>query len=313
MFGGNKFEDLLADLIYLRKEAGFTPRRMREASTFLEVMNGQEHSYETVKARLISAIHALPDQRYTEVLLAAMALAGEFEGIPLLKQRRELLEQQTGYKPDTIADWESAAIHELIIFLFSARYAQSPLPAGAPAMHSTAIHERVQVTTLVRDRLWMETREFYRTIPLIKGVEYFEISSDIPARITTASSDVIVKSETTGSGLKHRFYFNQPLERGKPVELSFIMQPDGVRDEELLIKEDTRAFHLPTIKSGMEILFLGEKPQFMWHYSQLPLFERPGTPVKERLLDLGGGSTVRVEWDDLYGGLYAGIAWVWEG
>ena len=310
MAGENQYVDLMTDLIYLRKDAGFTPRRMRMASTFLEIMGGDGQTYETLKTRLVSAVNALPSQQDTDILLAAMALSGEFEKIPLLKHRRELLGRQTGYTPDTIAEYENAAIQELALYLLAARYAASPLPEGIPALHSTAIHERVFVTTLVRDKLWAETREFFRSIPLIDEVEYFEISSDIPAHVT-ADSDIVVKSETTGSGRKHRFYFSQPLQRGKPAELRFTMQPDGTRDEELVLQEDTRSFHLPTISSGMEILFLGEKPSQIWHYAQLPLFERPGLPVRERLMDLGGGSSVRVEWNELHGGLYSGIAWAW--
>ena len=304
-------EDLLSDLIYLRKDAGFTPRRMREASVFLDVIDGDDLAYEAVKARLISAVNALPNQEYTEILLAAMALTDEYAKIPLLKNRRKLYGLRTGRKPDTVSDYENSAIHELAIYMLSARYAQSPLPGGVPAMHGTAIHERTNVITLVRDRLWIETRESFRTIPLIDGVEYFEISSDIPARITS-DSDIVVKSETTESGHRHRFFFKTPLTYGVPTDLSFIMHPDAICDEELIIKEEARAYHLPTISSGMEVIFLGEKPKLLWHYSQLPLHERPGKPAKNRLLDLSGGSTVRVEWNNLYGGLYSGIAWTWN-
>ena len=308
MAGTGRFEDLLTDLIYLRKDAGFTPRRVRTATTFLDVIGG-EQTYESAKARLLSAVNALPEQRNTEILLAALALDEKYKGVSLLKRRREIYGEKTGLKPDAIADHENVAIHELAIYLLTARYAQSPLPDGA-TMHSTAIHEHTNVITLVRDKLWVETRESFRTIPLIDGVEYFEISSDIPAKITT-TSDIVVKSETTGSGLRHRFFFKSPLKRGEPADLSFIMQPDGTRDDELILKEDTRAYHLPTISSGMEIMFLGEKPKLIWHYAQLPVFERSGRPAKDQLLDLSGGSNVRVEWNDLYGGLFTGIAWEW--
>ena len=303
-----RFEDLITDLIYLRKDAGFTPRRMRMATTFLDIIGG-EQTYESARVRLISAVNALPNQQDTEVLLAAFALDDEYRGISLLRKRREIHGKRAGLKPDAIADRESAALTELAVFLLSARYAQSPLPDGTN-MHNVAIHERTHVTTLVRDRVWVETRETFRTIPLIDGVEYFEISSDIPAKIISASN-IVVKSETTGSGLKHRFYFNAPLKRGVPAELSFVMQPDGTRDDELILKEETRTYHLPAISSGMEILFLGTKPNLIWHYTQLPLYERPGQPAKDRLLGLNGGSAVRVEWNDLYGGLFSGIAWEW--
>ena len=303
-------EDLLTDLIYLRKDAGFTPHRFRQASALLGIL-GDSPTFEEARNRLLSAIYALPSQRDTEILLAALALTGEYKGLSPLKKRREKLARETGLSTDTIADYETAALNELAVFLISARYARSALPEGVPMMHDVAIHESVRVVTLVRDRLWQETREYYRTIPLIDGVEYFEISSDIPARIT-ASSAMVVKSETTANGLKHRFYFAEPLKRGKVAELSFVMQPDGSKDEELILKEETRAFHLPTIAAEMEVLFLGDKPKTIWHYTKLPVFERPGLPKREQMLDMHGGSSVRVHWDDLYGGLYSGIAWCWE-
>lgn len=310
MNGINHYEDLMEDLIYLRKDAGFHPRRFRQASVFLECIGG-EQTYEMAKKRLLSAVYALPEQRDTEFLLMALALSAEYESISPLKKRRESLSKQSGLSTDTIANYETAALNELAIFLLSARYARSPWPRGVPTMHDVAIHEFVQVTTLVRDRLWTETRELYRTIPLIDGVEYFEISSDIPAKIIDSSASV-VKTETVENGRRHRFFFKEPLKRGKLAELSFTMKPDGTRDEELLLLEETRAFHLPTIASEMEILFLGEKPEMIWHYSQLPVFERPGKAAKERLMDLRGGSSVRVRWDELNGGLYSGIAWRWK-
>ena len=79
-----------------------------------------------------------------------------------------------------------------------------------------------------------------------------------------------------------------------------------------LYKEDTRAFYLPAMSSHMEILFLGEKPEYLWHYTQLPLYERPGQPHHENRLALTGGSAVSAEWKDLYGGLFSGIAWKWK-
>jgi hypothetical protein len=89
------------------------------------------------------------------------------------------------------------------------------------------------------------------------------------------------------------------------------MKPDGTRDGDYL-REETRAFHLPTLAHQMEIMFIGEKPKIIWHYSQLPIFARPGVPTKEQLIDLTNSSTARVEWSDLYGGLYSGLAWEWE-
>ena len=309
MPGEHLFDDLFQDLLDLRKNEGCTPARMRESGTVISILGGTRQPFKTLKARFVSAICAIPNQQDTELLLAVFSLSESFTEIPLLEKRQELYGKQIGRSRSTVARRESAAVRELALSLISARYGLSPLPKGLPPMHSTAIHERVDITVVVRDRLWMETRETFHTIPLIDGVTYFDVSSDIPATIE-AISDVVAETASTGSGLKHRFIFKEPLKRGRTAVLSYLMRPDGTRAGDYL-KEETRAFHLPTLAHGMEIIFIGEKPKLIWHYSQLPLFERPGIPTKEQLIDLSGGSTVHVEWNDLYGGLYSGIAWEW--
>jgi hypothetical protein len=89
------------------------------------------------------------------------------------------------------------------------------------------------------------------------------------------------------------------------------MLPDGTRDDELVLLDDSRAFHEQSFSFGIEVMFLGQKPHLIWQYKQLPFFERPGKPTRQQLLDLKGGSSVKAEFTDLYGGLFSGVAWEW--
>ena len=302
---------MIDDLIRLRRGDGFTAARLQNSPNVIHLLDGRNKTFPQLKATFISAVSALPNRQDIDVLMMALALDDRYKDIVRLTDRREIYGKSVGRKIDTVAERENAAFNELALFLISSRYAASPTPQGIPTIHGAAIHERVDITVLVRDRLWVETRETYRVIPLIDDVDYFEISSDIPANVT-AISDVTVKIRTTPNGMGHRFFFEEPLKRGVPVELSFILQPNRPDEEVTALKEETRAFHLPTLAHRMEVVFLGEKPKILWHYSQLPIFERPGIPTAEQIIDLSDRSSVNVQWKDLYGGLYSGIAWEWE-
>jgi hypothetical protein len=124
----------------------------------------------------------------------------------------------------------------------------------------------------------------------------------------------VARTKTTPNGLTHRFIYAEPLTRGKPVELSFIMNPDVDKDDtyEYALLEECRAFHEPTMSFRVEVVFLGIKPEIIWQYKQLPFFTRPGEPARDKLLDLSNSSTAVAEFSDLYGGLFSGIAWRWD-
>jgi len=310
-------KELLEDLVYLRKDAGFVPERLVSPTVFLEVVHGgvsgayDESEYETLKKRLLSAIDTLEAQD-AEALKVAYGLLPDYAGLPTLRARREKYGEAIHRKYDTLVARENAALNDLALALLTARYTASPLPGGTPVLHSAALQERVEILTLVRDRMWLETRELYRLIPLMDNVDYLEISSSIPA-IITPTCDCVAKIKTTPNGLAHRFFYSEPLKRGKPVELSFVMNPDPDKDgsfEHALI-DSCRAFHEPTLSFKVEVVFLGIKPEIIWQYRQLPFFTRPGEPTRGQLLDLADTSVVGAEFSDLYGGLFSGIAWRW--
>ena len=292
------------------------PERLEAPTVFMEVVQGGNLydgiDFEAIKKRLLSALDTLPAQD-AELLKAAYGLLPDYEWLPTLRMRRERYGETIGKKYDTLVARENAALNDLALALLTARYTASPLPDETPTLHSAALQERVEILTIVRDRMWLETRELYRLIPLMDDVDYLEISSSIPA-IVTPTCDCVLKTRTTPNGLAHRFFYREPLKRGKPVELSFVMNPDPDKDgsfEHALIDE-CRAFHEPTMSFKVEVVFLGIKPEIAWQYRQLPFFTRPGEPTREQLLDLENTSVVGAEFSDLYGGLFSGIAWRWE-
>lgn len=76
------FEDLITDLIYLRKGTGFVPDRVfKNAGVFLKIIGGKQQPFETIKVRLMSAIDSLPNKQDAEALSVAFALLPEYEGI----------------------------------------------------------------------------------------------------------------------------------------------------------------------------------------------------------------------------------------
>jgi len=143
-------QELLEDLIYLRKDAGFVPRRLETPTAFLEVLGGSERDYDTLKLRLNSAINTL-DPADAEALRVAYGLLPDYTGITNLRTRREIYGEQIGKKYDTLVDRENAAIQELALTLLNARYTTSPLPADAPTMHNAALQERIEITVVVHE------------------------------------------------------------------------------------------------------------------------------------------------------------------
>lgn len=49
----------------------------------------------------------------------------------------------------------------------------------------------------------------------------------------------------------------------------------------------------------------------IYYFSGLTFHQRPGPPSPDRTLSTTDSSSVKVTFKNLYGGLYAGIAWEW--
>lgn len=313
------YEELIAELMYLRKDRGFTISRLDNAYTLLELLGGDDQSFQDLRARFVSAVNSLPDKQAASLLLAVYGLSPEYANadagldIMLLAKRRLLYGQRINLKPDAVAKHENAAIRELAIRLLSARYTMSALPFSPSVVpHNAALHEYVEIATTVKDRLWHQTKETYRLISLVNDVGWLDISSDIPAAVTS-TCNAAVRTEPSSNGLRHRFYFDKPLMRGQATTLAFTMTPDEslAEPDSLVLIEETRAFHEPTLGAKFTVTFIGQRPSIIWQYDHLAIYERPSRPKRRQLLKCDADGVATASFSDLYGGMYSGVAWGW--
>lgn len=313
IYKSNTYENLITNLMYLRKDKGFTASRLRNTRTLLGLLGGSGQGFADLKARFVSAINSMADKRAVSLLLAAYALAPDYADASQLSERRQAYGQAVGLKSDALAKHENAAVRELAIQLLTARYTFSPLPFSPNVVpHNAALHEYVEIATVVKNQHWQETRETYKLISLVDNVGWLEISSDIPA-IVTSTCKAKVKTGPSSGGLRHRFYFDELLMRGDIATLTFTMTPDErlADPDKRILHEETRAFHEPTLIAKYTVTFIGEQPTVIWQYDHLAIYERPGEPSERQLLTPDANGIVQADFTDLYGGLYSGVAWEW--
>ncbi len=301
--------DLLSDLIFMRKSAGFTAGRIVNAGTLRHVLGGADAPYNNLRDRFVSAIQSLLDPE-PELLLAAYGLDPAYNDVALLRDRRAQYGATVGRKLDTIADREDAALEHLRVQLLSGWYTQSPLPVKLPEMHNGTMQEYVHVSMLLRDKKWVHTKERYRFVALFDEAEYIAISTSYDA-MPIAESPFTVKTVRVGSGYSHRFYHVTPMVRGTTYDLRFTLRPDAEHSVSKGVAEISRAFHERTLVATIEVQFEGERPNVIWGFEGLTFFERPGDPTRSNQVVLGADGRGRVTGRDLYGGLFSGMSWRW--
>lgn len=307
----NKTEDLITDLIYLRKGLGFIPGRVYEASSFIAVIGGEDQIFESIKTRFISAICSLPDKVQSEALLAAYGLLSGYESIPSLNERRSKYGKHIGRKYDTLADRESAAIEELAVRLLTAYYSGAPLPAELPVPHGGFLQEYLFVATLIKDRCFIMHQQARKIISLVTGAKGFEYHSSERTKITPIEGLEEVRTRNVNNGTIHTLIFPKTLKRGQTHQFSFqevLEEPESVNN----ITEDFagQSFETPTLNYRQKVIFKGEKPEIIWHYDKLSRIERPSEPTDKNNLTIKDGN-IQKEFTQLYGGLHSGIAWRW--
>ena len=307
-------EDLLTDLMYLRKGEGMTPHRLSHAGLVDQVLRSSaEDSYELKKQRLVSAIQSLhePD---ADILMAAFGLDISTAGLSSLKQRRVVYGQHIGRGIDTVAAREAKALEQLRFQLLTGWYPASPPGKQLPELHNGAIHESASLTTVFSDGCWQQTRHHYRLLALFDEVDYYAITSLFPAP-PMPHGNWRTTTQPIEGGYEHRFFLPDPLRRGQSYDLAFTLTPNTpeVADyaQPHCIWEESLAFHERTLQARFEAIFVGEKPQQIWQFSGLTHLQRPGQPTNQNQLDLTTSSAVQAHFTDLYGGLFAGLAWEW--
>lgn len=308
-------EDLLTDLLYLRKNEGASATRLAKAGTVNLVLGSEDDDAEVKLERLRSAIQSLDDDQ-AAVLMAAFALSPETSGVESLKARREVYGAQVGRKVDTVAARENAALEQLRFQLLTGWYPASPLPRRVPELHNGVVNELVELTTVVSDGCWIESRHHYRMLALFDEADYYEISTSYAMTVTTYGGWTSTTGEAPG-GYTVRFYPPAPLRRGQIYDLQFKLSPPPGDPDELALPrqicEESLAFHERTLETRFEVIFLGEKPEVVYYFTGLTGMQRPGGAVPSHLLSPVDGTAASVRLTDLYGGLYSGMAWEWSG
>lgn len=307
------FEDLITDLMYLRKGDGFTITKARNASTFLEVLGGAGQTFDELTVRFVSAISSLEDDQSVETLMVAYGLEPGYENTDSIYERREKYGQQIGRKYDTLADREQSAIQELAIHMLLAQWVNAPLPANIPVIHGSLITESLNVLSVIRDGTLTETRETQRFIALMDGVDSFDYSTNEPVNLKPIEGCKI-ESYPIHYGIKYVLRFPKPLMRGQTHQIGFVeLSPEhGENGKKAIAMEIARSFPIPTFKYNQEIRFIGQKPKRIWSYNMLSMLERPGRPEDQKILTFKDGSdSLHVSFSHLYAGMFSGVAWEW--
>lgn len=300
-------EDVRRELLYLRKGQGFTAERLERAAAVRGVLGGSNTPYEMLRERFESAITSLRDDD-AELLGAVFGLSPETAGMRRAADRRDYLGAKLGIGREAVADRDADAIERLLVQLITGWYPKSPTGIRTPESHNGVVQHAVRITTVVRDRKLLETNHHYRFFCVFDGVEYIAVST-AATELPIPSGDFTVRTNDIAKGYVHQFWHTTPMQRGQTYDLKF--RVPGVPDDPYWLTEESLAFHEPARFAVFETVFIGEKPRVVWKFGGLTALERPGTPTKEQLLDLGQSSSVRAEFHDLYGGLFHGVAWEW--
>lgn len=307
----NKIDDLIDDLIYLRKDTGFVSSRIYEADSFIDVIGGKNQIYESIKIRFEAAILSLPNKQDGEALLAAYGLLAGYEGATV-KERRDKYGKKINRKYDTLANKESAAMKELAIRLLNAYYSGAPLPAELPIPHGGFLMDYLLVETTIQDRKFIAHQHDRGVISLVNGAKGFEYHSSGRTRIIPIEG-LTVETRYVKNGSIHRFLFPKPLIRGQTHKFSFqeiLEEPEEL--EEKVEDYAGQSFETPTLNFKQKVIFKGEKPAVIWSYDKLSRIERPGEQSVENILTVHDDESVQKDFIQLYGGLHSGIAWRWK-
>ena len=227
-----------------------------------------------------------------------------------LKDRRRHYGDRHGIKVEAVADREESAMDNLRKQLVTGWYPKSPTGFAVPQSHNGFVQQAARILTVVRNRDWQENRERHQLIAAFDEADFISISSSYPGR-PIPEGDFTVKTERIGASFTHQFWYKEPMRRGETYDLKFRIVADPDLGTPGALTEHSQAFHEPTRFASFGAVFIGERPSTIWSYRGLTYFERPGTPHIGQTLEFGDEPGVKVEFHDLYGGLYSGIAWEW--
>lgn len=307
---GNDPEAVLRDLLYLRKGVGFNDVRFGRAQALRAVLGGDDEPSELLTERFQSAISSLRDAD-AELMFAVSGLTLETRNLPDLKSRRDYLARRLGIGRDAVADRDVAAIARLRHQLLSGWYPKSPVSLRVPETHNGLVNELVHVTTFVRNRRHVASLHNYSFYCTFDGAQYTAFTAANDVLVVVLGGEFRLESEDLESGVLHRFWHDSPMERGRLYNLRFRIDNPNPNEREWLT-EESLAFHEPTRQASFHVVFEGHRPSVAWSFSGLTARERPGRPRPSALTHPKLPQVVaNATFHDLYGGLFAGIAWEW--
>lgn len=304
--------DLIDDLIYLRKGSGLTLDRLRNAPAVIDYCGGPDVPLSTVRDRLITAVNSIGAHRGGPALRAVYGI----DGPPAdeAEDRRRAFADSVGRKPNTVRGWENEAIEELAVVLLTSYYAGSEIPKGLVVPHGGFLIEHLHVVTVIRDRVFFESHQTRTILSLVDGAAGFRYGTYSPTEIFALTGGSADEPEQHGGGTMHTIRFPKELLRGQTHTFGFRERvpagaPDGATGPQADFSGQT--FESPTLSYTNEVCFLGDVPPTVWTYDKLSRIERPGAPTTRSSVDVSGRAIFRVTFSELYGGLCSGIGWRW--
>ena len=304
-------EDLRQALLFLRKGKGLTADRLRAQPALVAVLGGSDVRPEVLTERFESAINSLhePDE---ELLLDVFGISPGTTHLDRVGDRRDHFgaKQTPPIKRDAVADRDAAAVERLLDQLITGWYPKSPTPYPTPASHNGYAIHQLRVRTIVRDRRHLETHHLYRLFMLFDEVPYFAIDTLDPTIPELVGDNFTFERHAYVNGYQRRFWHRELMRKGQTYDLRYVVRNPNPDEPEESIGE-YMAFHEPARFTTFETKFIGEHPPAIWKVDRLTAVALPGEPTETSSLQIGESSVARAHFRDLYGGLYAGIAWDW--
>lgn len=301
-------EQIENELLYLRKRAGFGRERLAGLGALVRLLGGPDEPADMLAERFESAVRSLHDAD-SDLLLGVYGLADDTRGVPLLGQRRDIVGRGLGVGRDAVADREADAIQRLRTQLISGWYPKSPIPLWAAEPHGSVVLYSVATRLFLNNLRFQESWHLHRYVAIFDGAEYIQIDTTTYEPLQV-SGGYQVEEESISGGRALRFYPPQPLTRGRTYELRYRISKHADRDDPHVVEGNYLAFHEPVRSATFETVFRGERPTWVWWFKGLTHLATPRAPYRQTLLSpRDDDGLVGVRLDDLYGGLFSGLAW----
>lgn len=302
-------KDVLGDLLYLRKGAGFTDERFAARNALIGVLGGPSEHPDVLRERVESAIQSLHDGD-AELLMDVFGLSVDTEGAPSLAARRDVAGKRLGIKREAVADRDALALDRLLTQLLTGWYPKSPTGIRIPESHNGFVQHAVHNKTFLRDGIHLETQRLHRLFALFDDAPYIALSAGTPEPPVVVGTDFTVKTAQVANGWSHQFWHKEPMKRGQTYDLHYrIINPNP--DEKAQLVYDAIAFHEPTRFVTFEAMCVGQQPSIAWRFSGLTQHERPGEPTARSLVRPDETGVMVARFADIFGGLWCGLAWDW--